>query len=725
MKKVININFQGRVVPIEENAYDELQSYIDSLRNYFAAEEGKEEIINDIESRISELFQQKLKNGATCITDEDVNHIIDNMGRPADFEEAAGDTQTNKTKEETFTSHKSQSWNWNNKRLYRDDQNKILGGVCSGIAAYLNIDPWIVRIVFILSGIGFLAYIILWIFVPGSSTLDNGARKKLYRNPDGKILGGVCNGIGSYFDINPWLPRVIFLLPFISFIFRWHTFGPFSFPNFIKLSFSPGTLIIYIILWLVIPEATTTSEKLEMKGEKVDLNSIKKSVLDEMKSVGERVGKMGMKAGEFAKEKGGEMGKDIYQATHRTGRGIGHIITTLVKIFLYIILGCIAFSIIVAVFSVAIVAIGLFPLKDFIVTDGLQNFLAWGTLIFFIGVPVVGIITYIIRKLARIKSKNNFIRYSFIGLWIVGWICFFALISYVGRDFKYVSSVNEQQVELSQPTVGYLEVRPYQNKDFRRRGWLRFEPFSDMGLGDDTALIGNVNIRISKSPTDSFQVTFIKMSNGPTRRNADRIASQINFTALQTDSILWLDKAISINKFDKFRNQYVEVTIAVPVGHKIKIDKYMGYRNRVKFGIFANDRDNYYDRDNYDYDYSYGVTYVMREDGLYNMEGHKSGDDWNSDDNGNIDEENYRYHSPVSLDSIQQKQKMEILEMEKSIDSAKEIHQKQLERLKDSLQKQKKEIDSKLQKIESANAISVTLPTLMAERKSYPFVNFI
>src|SRR5665647_2895855 len=87
MKKVININFQGTVVPIEENSYELLKQYIESLRRYFANEEGKDEIINDIESRISELFQERLKNGSTCITDDDVNAIIKNMGRPEDFEE--------------------------------------------------------------------------------------------------------------------------------------------------------------------------------------------------------------------------------------------------------------------------------------------------------------------------------------------------------------------------------------------------------------------------------------------------------------------------------------------------------------------------------------------------------------------------------------------------------------------------------------------------------------
>src|SRR5690606_37098126 len=141
-----------------------------------------------------------------------VNAIIANMGRPKDFEEADGDNSgtsntgaaegNEKTENSTY-----ENWNWNNKSLYRDENNKILGGVCSGIATYFGIDPVIVRVLFIvfgITGVGFLLYILLWIFVPGSHRLENGARKRLYRNPDNKYLGGVCSGLGSYFNVNPW-----------------------------------------------------------------------------------------------------------------------------------------------------------------------------------------------------------------------------------------------------------------------------------------------------------------------------------------------------------------------------------------------------------------------------------------------------------------------------------------------------------------------------------------
>src|SRR6516165_2062812 len=97
MKKIININFHGRVIPIEETAYDILKQYIESLRKHFANEEGRDEIINDIENRFAELFSERLQKGSTCITDDDVNTIIVSMGRPEDLEQEEMSSSTGNT----------------------------------------------------------------------------------------------------------------------------------------------------------------------------------------------------------------------------------------------------------------------------------------------------------------------------------------------------------------------------------------------------------------------------------------------------------------------------------------------------------------------------------------------------------------------------------------------------------------------------------------------------
>ena len=185
MKKIININLSGRVIPIEDSAYEKLQAYIESLRRYFANEESREEIINDIESRIAELLYDKIRKGATAITDEDINEVIASMGTVEDFEAAESETTATATSTSSQQQNTNTGYTYTKKeksRLYRDSSDKMIGGVCSGIASYLGIDPAIVRILFaIISfggfGLGFLIYIILWIVLPPKDLGDYSGKR--------------------------------------------------------------------------------------------------------------------------------------------------------------------------------------------------------------------------------------------------------------------------------------------------------------------------------------------------------------------------------------------------------------------------------------------------------------------------------------------------------------------------------------------------------------------
>ena len=719
MKQVININFHGQVVPIEVSAFELLKDYTDSLSRYFANEEGKEEIINDIESRIGELFQERLKKGATCITDDDVNAIIKSMGRPEEFEDADDSSSSKRSSEsksaETEPNEPYTATAGSSKRLYRTENDKVIGGVCGGLANYFNLDSTVVRIVFVIVslafGTGILAYLILWIAVPSSaSVVIGGTRKKFFRDPDNKLIAGVCSGIGNYFGVNSWLPRALFLLPFLSFVFRWNDWGYMNFPNFINLSFSPGALIVYIILWLVIPEATNTAEKLEMKGEKVDMNSIKNSIVGEMKGMQQRAEKFGQEAKVLAEEKGKMMGGEVKSMARRTGKSLGDIIVLLMKIFAYFIIGCVSFGLVVGLFALAIFAIGIFPLKDFVLDNGWQSAFAWGTLLFFVAVPVIGTITWIIRRLAKMKSNRRVLRFSFVSLWIIGVFCFISLIASVSRDFRSGNNIVENEIGLANPGINKLELTTNSpDKKFYRNNWLRFEPFE--GMEDDTAFVKNIEVKILKSATDSFRVTMVKMANGRNRRFADTLANLMDFNVAQKDSLLILDKGIAITRQNKFRNQRVIITVYVPVGKQIRVDRSVGWGHDVRFGNW-DDGDFNISIDDEERGWDHDQDYIMRADGLYTLDGNpadendsrhpnrtrvrvnKDGIEIN-DDNDNIiidgngvkvneATDGYRYDSnkPAStLDSMKLK-----LEQEKK-------------RTKDSLQKAKDNIEKQLDKI--------------------------
>ncbi|MEO8769731.1 MAG: PspC domain-containing protein [Ferruginibacter sp.] len=702
MKQVININFQGRVVPIEVTAFEILKAYTESLSRYFANEEGKEEIINDIESRIGELFQERLKNGSTCITDDDVNAIIRSMGRPEDFETVEAMPGTSEKTQQTSGASNAETNAGVNipgtpKRLFRDENDKVLGGVCSGLANYFGVDVVVIRIIFVVLGISFgfgiVTYLVLWVAVPSTATTVIGSlRKKLYRDSDDKIIGGVCSGIANYFGVNVWIPRVLFLLPFLSFISRWG-WDHGDFPQFLRFGFSPGALIVYIILWLVIPEAFSTTEKLEMKGEKVDMNSIKNSVVEEMKGVQQRAEKFTKEAKTFAQDKSKTFGAEVGGVARRSGRSLGDIIVLLFKIFAYFILGCIGFGFVVGLFAFGIFSIGLFPLKDFVLTDGWQNIFAWGTLIFFIAAPIIGIITWIVRKIAKIKSNRKTMRLSFLALWLIGLFCFISLIVSVGRDFKSVNSLNEQEVVLSNPSVNKLEITTISpDQKFYRSRWFRMEPFQ--GFDEDTATVQSITVHIIKSTNDSFRVTMLKMVNGRTRRYADTLASLMNFNAVQKDSLLVIDRGIAITRKDKFRNQHIVITVYVPVGKQIRVNRNVGWGGgHISIGPWGDDWD--VDFEGLEEHWDQDVDYIMKADGLYDLNG-KPADEWkhpskdeddesdspkgnakqNTDSNGvnMTNGSGYRYNNkPMTqqqMDSILNEKKQQ--EQQKQKDSTKE-----------------------------------------------------
>ena len=697
MKQVININFQGRVVPIEVSAFELLKQYTESLNRHFANEEGKEEIINDIESRIGELFQERLTNGATCITDDDVNAVIKSMGRPEEFETSDDNSGGSQTNTADTSAQQSAGPTGVHKRLYRDENNKILGGVCAGIANYFAIDALIVRIIFVVSGVGFLAYILLWAFVPNNSTtVIGGPRKKLYRDSDDKIIAGVCSGIANYFGISAWIPRVLFALPFLSFVFRWNHWGAVTFPDFLRIGFSPGALIIYIILWLVIPEAFTTAEKLEMKGAKVDIDSIKNSVVEEMKGVQQRAQKFGKEASSVVSDKTKAFTAEANNIARRSSRSFGDIIVMLLRVFAYFIIGIVGLSIVVGLFGLGIAAIGCFPLKDFIVKDGWEDAFAWGTLLFFIAVPIIGIITWIIRRLAKAKGNRRIIRLCFGSLWVIGWISVISLISSVTRDFYYNNkNLTEQDINLSNPRVNKLEVSSVSPLEkYTRSRWLRFEPFA--GLQEDTAYIKNFDVRIMKSPSDSFRVTMIKLASGRTRAEAENLAAIIQFNGIQKDSVLQLDKGIAINKTDKFRNQRIVLTIYVPVGKHVQIDRSVGWLNNIHFEGPWNNNDYWdFDTDDEAHGWVSNTEYEMRADGhLYTLDGRAAGTSkhtrvrTNTNDNTNPGTDNYRYDNTTPMNKV---------------DSMKQKLEKEQLRMKDSLEKVKEKIDKQLEKLGSNN----------------------
>jgi hypothetical protein len=722
MKKVININFQGRILPIEELAYENLKNYIETLRSYFEKEEGKDEIINDIECRVAELCEDRLKKGAVCITEDDINLIIESIGRPADFEAQDGFEAQSSSGNSNYSSSQNEGQNnWDNirpKRLYRDEQNKILGGVCSGIANYFGLEPLLVRILWIfLIGVNILGYLILWIAVPSSSVKEiGGVKKRLFRDIENKVIGGVCAGLSKYFGIKVWIIRILFLIPFIRLVFNFREIHLFQFwdapdfPNFLDITFSPGSVFIYIVLWLVLPEAKTSADKLEMVGEKVDLNSIKNTIQNDMEGFSKR-----------AQGWGSDL-KNKYQTDHASNskngasahpsekrKGIvyyiGRIITISIKAFVYFILGIIGISLLAALFGIGVAATAVMPLRKFLLEDGAQIWSVYGALLFFVWVPIIGIVTAVVRKLAGYKKANVWVRSSFVALWVVGWILLFYFGSSLGHSFSKHNVPEEQTVALANPAVDYLEVTASPKMKYYEDRWFQISPF-DAFSDEDTVFVRNLRIRIVQSKTDSFQVKVVKLSNGKTIQNANELASKINFDLTQQDSLVFLDRGIAINKKDKFRNQHIIMTIAVPLGKRIKITNKGWSQTNVRingrgmhtetFDRISSD-DDWYDEwnepwDNESFSYERGVEYKMTTTGLEKI---KRDDD--AEETLNNDDQD-----PDEMEQRLEELKREREEIENNLEKNREEKLRELEKIDKALEKQKKDINKSTQKISAS-----------------------
>lgn len=595
MKKIININLSGRVIPIEDSAYESLQRYIESLRRYFANEEGRDEIINDIESRIAELMNDKVRKGVTAITDADIDAIINSMGRIEDFEEV--DAAENKTSAEQASSTGSYTQTQTKRpkgRLYRDANDKLLGGVCAGIANYMNVDPAMVRLLFAIItfgafGFGLLIYILLWIILPVRD-LDSYVGKRLFRNPDDRVISGVAGGLGAYFDKPSWVIRVIFAAPLLLNI----VFGVIHsiffytqrdiFPNLFIGSFTGTFCLAYIILWIVLPEANSPFEKMEMRGEKIDVNRIRQNVKEgmsdfknRMEGWGEEVKasaqQFGTKANEFMNTRGKAWAGEVKETAPSVARGLGHIIGVLFKAFFIFVAGCIALGLFAALMVIVFGGVAFWPINNFLWTSGLQKALAWGTLLFFIGVPIVGFMTWLVRRIVRVRSRNKYLGWTFGGLWTIGWICAVCFAASIAKDVRVydrtnaidvpvTTSANELIVKVNEPEIRYSGNIYWIHDD--NAGW---------DITDNTMKYNNVKIRVDKSDDSSYHVKYYKYSAGKSLADVQARAAQTGFNISSQDSILNLGSGLTINSSSKFRGQGVIVEIEVPVGKKIRFDE--------------------------------------------------------------------------------------------------------------------------------------------------------
>ena len=550
MKKNISINISGIIFHIEEDGYESLRKYLDSINRYFGSFEDSSEILSDIESRIAEIFLSRLNEGKQVITLEDVNGLIATMGNVNDFKAAEEQEIGNESPKAEHSRQESKTRqsasDTAHKKLFRDEKRKILGGVCAGLGHYFSVDPVWPRVLFALLVLGsygglFLAYIILWIVIPNSTELpDDASIKKMYRDPEKKVLGGVASGVAAFFGVDVTVIRVLFIV----------------------FAFLGGLgLLLYIILWIALPEAKSITEKMEMQGEPVTLSNIESTV---KKSLNEK------------EEEESTLAKIVLfpfrlMATFITALGkiLGPLVNVLVE-FIRVVFGLAIFFIGLALLISIIITGGI--LLGFFTTAILPDY--WG------GGEIQGL------SLPTQAIRNTFPVWSMVAAFTVVLIPSLAILLSGSSILAKRSIVNQPvswiMLGLFVTSVLVLSFTvPKMVYSFKEEGEFKVEKtFAHNGKTPVLKLkeVGMDNYNVTELNLKGYEGSELKLvqrfkSQGFSRKNGAENAQMVTYSVLEQDSSLVFDSNIAFKKDAKFRAQRLEMDLFIPYGQTFLIEE--------------------------------------------------------------------------------------------------------------------------------------------------------
>lgn len=497
MNKTININLGGVFFHIDEIAYQKLKNYLDAIRRSLSDDpKGRDEIITDIESRIGELLSEKIKDIRQVINEKDIDEVVEIMGKPEDY--MVDDELFNDDNYSPYSSKRS-------KKLYRDGDDKFLGGVSSGMAHYFNVDVIWIRLAWLVAAFGF--------------------------------------GFG---------------------------------------------FIVYPILWILLPQANTTAEKLEMEGEDVNISNIEKKIRDEISDASTRV-KNGI---EDVSEK--VKNADYQKYRSKAKSGTQDLVETLGKIFstFFMIIGKFigVLLIIISITTILALIIGLFTVGslDFI-HEGwfFQNSLFFNNS----GLPIwiVSIIAFILVAIPffflfslglRILSNNTksigkVANLSLLGIWLVAlmFAIFFGTKQFMESAFDD-SITNRQEINLTENDT--LKIKLVDNDKISNNMVLRREyGYKVVFDENDNDIIYSNNIRLNIQASDSEEIIVKtrKKSDGKSKEDARDRAREMRHEIQLDSNELKLNGYFLTEVINKFRAQKVYIDVFIPVGQVIYLDK--------------------------------------------------------------------------------------------------------------------------------------------------------
>ena len=479
MNKATNIHLAQTLFSIDEIAYNRLKKYLDQLERLFKNTEGAKDILEDIEARIAELFTDLKKDERYVISVEDVEKVIDTLGTPEDLagEDAEQDS-------------------------------------------------------------------------PSPSQ-----PKKLFRDPDDRFIGGVAGGLSHYIGLDSVWIRLILLILFFSSV--------------------GGVVLVYILLWILVPEAKTTAEKLMMKGEPVNVSNIKKKIKEELDQVSEKVKDVDYEnMGSQLKKKS----KDFSDFLLNVAKGIVKILTLLIGIFMLFIAGMVLLGLFIsAIIGSVFSAMIPHELIQFGLSLNLPLFVLGFFALLIVGIPFVFLFMLGLQLLAQNKSiMSRMTKLILLGLWILALITLLVFGIVETKSFAISAKQNSMEM-LDQQTADTLKV--YLNDDHKQTETVTvFNHFTLIEDEDENQyrLDRNVRININQNNADTIELSVEKNARGWQQKQAIQNAEAIDYKYDYFDHQLVLDGFWLSPIENKSHPENVHLNLLIPQGQYVYLDQDLG-----------------------------------------------------------------------------------------------------------------------------------------------------
>lgn len=531
MDKILQISYKGRQLAFEELAYQNFQQYEEALKTYFLKEEGGEEVFEDVQNRMAEILEQQSRNHAVTVAD--VEHIIELIGRPSDL----GEVDAKETDSATAKPTEKQ-------KLFRDRNDKILAGVCSGIAHYFSIDPIAVRLIFVLFALFNLAtffalnlsvvtYLVLWAIL-SPKHLEPGLSRRLFRNPNDKVLGGVCSGLAQFFHTETWIVRLIMVSPLILSLVTGHRHHiPF---HIVGDSLASLMFITYMLLWFIAPLAKTPTDYMLLKGEPVNLNTLQH-----------------------------------HSAREEVIKSAGGAFTGILKAIAYVFIILIAISVSFSLLGLGITALFASDIAEIILYSSVNKTLALIGLLLIVVLPIVATGVWIFRRITGTRSNSKPFRLMFASLWILGFVCIaWVSVNLVKRMHTY--SRSQDKVSLMPNSDTLIVDQLEGGNQFKRQVFFDLNEMNSLVKYQNGQLqVKAIRLLHDESPDSQFHLLIQKAGFGAGQQDASEQLTRTSIQYNQWGNTLQIAPYLELDARKPYNLQHVTYTILIPKGKSIRI----------------------------------------------------------------------------------------------------------------------------------------------------------